>query len=64
MVKIQLPMQETPVRPLGWEDPLEEEMANHSSIFAWEIPCTEESGRLVYGDAKGHGLATKQQTAT
>ena len=39
-------------------------MANHSSIFAWEIPCTEESGRLVYGDAKGHGLATKQQTAT
>ena len=30
-------MQETQVRSLGWEDPLEEEMATHSSIFAWEI---------------------------
>ena len=35
-------MQETWVRPLGWEDPLEEEMATHSSILAWEIPGTEE----------------------
>ena len=33
-------------RFLGWEDPLEEGMATHSSIFAWRIPWTEESGRL------------------
>ena len=31
---------------LGWEDPLEKEMATHSSILAWEIPWTEEPGRL------------------
>ena len=31
---------------LGWGDPLEKEMATHSSLFAWEIPRTEESGRL------------------
>ena len=35
-------MQETWVRSLAWEDPLEKEMANHSRIFAWEIPWTEE----------------------
>ena len=35
-------MQETWVRPLGWEDPLEEEMATHSSILSWEIPWTED----------------------
>ena len=35
---IHLPMQETPVRSLGQEDPLEREMATHSSILAWEIP--------------------------
>ena len=34
------------VRSLGWEDPLEEEMATCSSIFAWEIPETEEPGGL------------------
>ena len=34
--------QETQVRSLGWEDPLEEEMATHSSILAWEIPWTVE----------------------
>ena len=39
-------MQETPVRSLGWEDPLEEGMAAHSSILAWRIPWTEEPGRL------------------
>ena len=38
--------QEMQVRFLGQEDPLEEEMANHSSILAWEIPWTEESGGL------------------
>ena len=39
-------MQETQVRSLIWEDPLEKEMATHSSILAWEIPWTEEPGRL------------------
>ena len=38
--------QETWVRSLGWEDPLEKEMAIHSSILAWEIPWTEETGGL------------------
>ena len=38
--------QETWVRSLGGEDPLEEEMATHSSILAWEIPWTEEPGGL------------------
>ena len=40
------PMQETRVRSLGWEDPLEKEMATHSSILAWRIPWTEEPGGL------------------
>ena len=39
-------MQDTQVRSLGQEDPLEKEMATHSSIFAWRIPQTEEPGRL------------------
>ena len=39
-------MQETWVRSLGWEDPLEKEMATHSSTLAWEIPWMEEPGRL------------------
>ena len=39
-------MWETQVRPVGWEDPLEKEMATHSSILAWEIPWTEEPGKL------------------
>ena len=39
-------MQETRVRFLGQEDPLEKEMTIHSSILAWEIPWTEEPGRL------------------
>ena len=34
------------VRSLGWEDPLEKKMATHSSILAWEIPWTDESGGL------------------
>ena len=41
------------VRSLGWEDPLEEEMATHSSILAWKIPWTEEPGwATVHGIAK------------
>ena len=39
-------MRETPVQSLGREDPLEKGMATHSSKFAWEIPRTEEPGRL------------------
>ena len=39
-------VQETGVRSLGWEDPLEKEMATHSSILAWRIPWTEEPGWL------------------
>ena len=44
--RIRLPLQETWVRSLGQEDPLEKEMATCSSILAWEIPKTEEPGRL------------------
>ena len=40
-------MQETQVRSLGWEDPLEKETAAHSSILAWNIPRTAEPGRLL-----------------
>ena len=39
-------MQDTWVRSLGWEDPLEKEMAMHSSILAWRIPWREEPGGL------------------
>ena len=44
-------MQETQVRPLGWQDPLGKEMATHFSILAWRIPWTEEPGGL---QPKGH----------
>ena len=44
--RIYLLMQETRVQSLGPEDPLEKEMATHSSILAWEIPWTEEPGGL------------------
>ena len=43
---VHLPTQETWVGSLDWEDPLEEEMATHSSMLAWEIPWTKELGRL------------------
>ena len=46
MVNHLLIMQETQVPSLGWEDPLEKEMATHSTTRAWKIPWTEESGRL------------------
>ena len=46
VVKRQPAMRETWVGSLGWEDPLEEEMAPHSSTLAWKIPWTEEPGRL------------------
>ena len=44
MVKHLPTMWETGVLSLGWEDPLEKEMATHSSILAWRIPWTEEPG--------------------
>ena len=46
MVKNLLAMLETHFQSLGWEDPLENGMATHSSILAWKIPWTEEPGRL------------------
>ena len=46
MVKHQPAMRKTCVQPLGWEDPLEKEMATHSSTLAWKIPWTEEPGEL------------------
>ena len=39
-------MQEMQVQSLGWEDPLEKEMATHSNILAWKIPLMEKPGRL------------------
>ena len=46
MVKNLPAVQETRVRSLGWEGPLEKEMVTHSSILAWRIPWTEEPGGL------------------
>ena len=46
MVKNLPAVQEAQVRSLGWEDPLEKEMASHSRILAWGIPWTEEPGGL------------------
>ena len=53
-------MQETWVQSLGWEDPLEKEMATHSSILAWRIPWTEEPGGLQSTGSQrvGHDWAT------
>ena len=45
-VKRLLAMRETQVRSLGWEDPLEKEMATHSSTLTWKVPWTKEPGRL------------------
>ena len=55
MVKNPPVMQEIWVQSLGREDPLEEEMATHSSILAWEIPRTEEPGRLQSMGSKRAG---------
>ena len=48
-------MLETWVQSLGWEDTLEKEMATHSSVLAWEIPWTEETG-----GPKVHGVSESQ----
>ena len=61
VTKNPLAMQETWVQALGQEDPLEMEMATHSSILAWEIPWIEEPGRLwsMGSQRVRHDLATK-----
>ena len=57
-------MQETGVRSLVWEDPLEKEMATHSSVLAWKIPWIEKTGGLLsMGVTRiGHDLTTKTTT--
>ena len=64
MVKNSPSMQEIWVQSLGWEDPLEKGMANHSSILAWSIPWTEESGRLQFMGLPrvGHDWVTNTHT--
>ena len=59
------PVQETWVRSLGREDPLEREMATYSSILAWGIPRTEKPGGLqsMKSQEIGYDLATKQQSS-
>ena len=54
-------MQETLIQSLGWENPLEEEMATHSSVLAWRIPWTEEPGGLqsMRSQRVRHDLAIK-----
>ena len=52
MVKNPPTMQEMRIRSLGQEDPLEKEMATHSSILAWKVPQTKEPGGLVQRVAK------------
>ena len=63
MVKNLPTMWETQVQSLGREDPLEKEMATQSSMLAWEIPWTEEPGRLqsMRVARVRHDLVTKQQ---
>ena len=57
---------ETWIRSLGWEDPLEKEMATHSNILAWTIPWREEPGRLQYMQSQrvGHNWVTNIHTHT
>ena len=63
MVKNLPAMQETWVWSLGWEDPLEEGMATHSSIFSWRILKAQEPGGLQFMGSQGvgHDWATKQR---
>ena len=60
MVKHLPTMQETWVRSLGWEDPLEKEMVTHSGMLSWKIPWTKEPGRLQSMESQrvGHDQAT------
>ena len=60
-VKRQPTMRETRVQSLGQEGPLEKEMATHSSILAWDIPWTEEPGRLQSMESQSQDM-TKRPT--
>ena len=64
MMKNLLAMWETQDQSLGREDPLEKGMAIHSSVLAWRIPWTEESGRLQATESQrvGHNRATNTST--
>ena len=62
MVKNPPAMQETQVCSLGREDPLEKELATHSSILAWRIPCAEEPGCLQSVRSKKEPYTTKRLT--
>ena len=66
MVKNLPAVQETWVQSLGWEYPLEKEMATHSSVLAWRIPWTEEPGGLqsMGSQRVEHDLVTKPPTGT
>ena len=63
MVKNLPAVRKTWFQSLGWEDPLEKEMATHFSILAWRIPWTEELGGLqsMGSQRVGHDWATEQQ---
>ena len=66
MVKNLPAVQETQIRSLGREDPLEKEMATHCSILAWKVPWTEEPGGLqsMGSQRAGHDGATNTYTYT
>ena len=59
MVKNLPAMQETQVQSLGWGDPLEKEMATHSSILAWRIPLAEDPGSYSPRDCKELGTTAR-----
>ena len=60
--RVNLPMQETQVQSLGQEDPMENEMATHSSVLAWRIPWTEEPGGLQSMGSQRVGYAWATNT--
>ena len=62
VVKLLSTMRETWVQSLGREDHLEKEIATHSSIFAWGIPCTEDPGRLKSIDCRTHRVTKELDT--
>ena len=66
VLKNPLANQETWIRPLSWEDPLEKEMTTHSSILAWEIPWMESLADYIPQGCKESDMtqATKQQRST
>ena len=54
----------TPIRSLDWEDPLEEDMASHSSFLAWTIPWTEEPGGLPSMELQSRTRLRRLSTCT